>query len=646
MFIALYLKEWKEKAFLFFFELAVLVLLVLGQSFFREKKDVREWLAYAVLLVFFPFAALILGTGGFETEFRSGAWAYLFSRPVHKTSIWLAKFVAHLSMLAALWLVFAAAWLAVPGISELAGGTQVLVGFPIGPGFPSWAFWQSAFLLMISFSLSLLHERQFSVLFIGVFAGVGVAAVVWAVLNSRVGGHLAWIAPEKALPVFLVGQMLLALAFAAASILTLVRSDFSQPRSQLLGFVGWAAPLLVLALVGTAVWARSSPTHGRSHLWEIAFTGGEACYKTDRGIFKYSPAEDRIQWLMKAGPFSYSVVSAAGGKVAYTAYEVRTRHDITEKLWVENSDGTGRTCIIGGARGKNHWPDDTFIIDLLISPDGTKVAILSDSAYGGHRCQSPPLWIARTDGTRLENLPDDAALFGIPHGIYFIRFVAWARDGNALLLSRRESNKPKIFTLWLYDLESKNSRILFENAAPASWFPSSPQGNLMALKYQATPERPWTLGLFDLKTVELRKNEASIDHDCLWAFWGSQGDRLAYVARRPQPNGQDVYILAVYSLAAQRVVAEKRMTTSEAEAMLFAPSWTADGMKLVVIDREANSLKILGVDLQEEGQAPFPAWMNKPAGLQVVGHQALVEDGKNNTLWRFDLEKKDWKRIY
>jgi len=38
--------------------------------------------------------------------------------------------------------------------------------------------------------------------------------------------------------------------------------------------------------------------------------------------------------------------------------------------------------------------------------------------------------------------------------------------------------------------------------------------------------------------------------------------------------------------------------------------------------------------------------MNKPAGLQVVGHQALVEDGKNNTLWRFDLEKKDWKRIY
>ena len=61
MFTALYLKEWKEKALIFFFELGILALLILAQFVLREKKDIREWLIYAVLMLFFPFAALILG---------------------------------------------------------------------------------------------------------------------------------------------------------------------------------------------------------------------------------------------------------------------------------------------------------------------------------------------------------------------------------------------------------------------------------------------------------------------------------------------------------------------------------------------------------------------------------------------------------
>jgi hypothetical protein len=647
MFKALYLKEWKEKSLLFFFELGILALLVLGQSVFRERKDVREWLAYAVLIVFFPFAALILGTGGFETEFRSGAWAYLFSRPVRRTTIWLAKFSAHLSMLAALWLAFAATWFTILGISDLAGGTQVLLGFPINAGFPWWSVWQSVFFLTVSFSLSLLHERAFSVLFVALAAGVGVTAAVWAVLNSRAGGYLAWILPERAMPTFLVGQMLLALAFAAASILTLVRSDFSQPRKQILGFVRWAAPLAVLTLAVTAAWALLSPPPGSRYVYQVASFGSEGYFETNRGIFEYSAAKDRIRWLMKAGHINYYVASVTGGKIAYTAYDIKTRRDVTERLWVENSDGTERKCIIGGAGGKNEWPKDESIMDLLISPDGTKVAILSNSAYGKRPRQSPPLWIARTDGTLLENLPDDASLFGVPHDSYFIHLMAWAREGNALILLRRGSVQPRIFNLWLYDLASRTSRLLFENAVPASWIWSvSPAGGLMAIRFQTSPEKPWRLALLDLKTLETRDITEGVDRVLSGACWNNQGDRLAFVTRRAQSGGPDAYILAIYSLSDQKVVAEKQMTTAESAAQIYSPSWTADGTKLVILDREANGLKILGPDLHEESRVPFPEWMNAPGGLQVVGHQAIVGDGKSDTLWRFDLERKSWKRIY
>ncbi len=80
MFTTLYFKEWREKALIFFFELGILALL-LGAQFFVQNKDLREWLVYAVLLLFFPVAALILGAAGFEAEYRQGAWAYLLPGP-------------------------------------------------------------------------------------------------------------------------------------------------------------------------------------------------------------------------------------------------------------------------------------------------------------------------------------------------------------------------------------------------------------------------------------------------------------------------------------------------------------------------------------------------------------------------------------
>jgi hypothetical protein len=647
MFTALYFKEWREKALLFFFELGILSLLLAAQFVFREKKDVQEWLVYAVLLLFFPFAALILGAAGFEAEYRQGAWAYLFSRPVRKPVIWLAKYGALLSMLGALWLVFLAAWLTLPGIRELAGGARILLGFTVESEFAWWSVWSSVFLLTVAFSLSLLHERQFNVLFLALITGLGLTAAAWAVLISKAGGFLAWVAPSKALATLLVSQVLIALAFAAASILTLARSDFSQSRKQTRSFARYIMPFLLLALAGTAAWALWAPVRGEHYIYLRGTSGGEPYYGSERGVFKYSSASNRVQWLAKTKHPGYFIFSASSGKVVYTAFDIRSRNDIIEELWVVNADGSGRKRILGRGPRESHWPQEVPISDLMMSPDGMKVAILA----GQWAPEQPPaLWIVNTDGTRLEKLPDDPALFGNSAERFYIRLAAWARGGSAILLSKISGQKPSAFSLWFYDLDRKAARIVLDNAVTASWLsPLSPRGDCLALKYQKSPEAPWRLALLDVKTLattDIDSNSEEPVRSFSMISWDKKGERLAYVVRKAQAEGPDAYVLAIYSLADHKTVAERVMTKSESVALLFWPSWTADGAKLLVLDRETNGLKVFDQELREVDRVPLPAWMTSTAGLVVVGDQALIEDDKTDSLWRLDLGKKSWKKLY
>ena len=651
MFTALYFKEWREKALLFSFELGILILLLLAQPIFHQKRDIREWTAYAVLLLFFPFAALLLGAAGFESEYRQGAWAYLFSRPVRKPVIWLAKFAALLSMLAALWLIFLAAWVALPGIRELASGPRILLGFTVESGLPWWSLWQSVFLLTLAFSLSLLHERQFNILFLALLVGLGLTAAAWAVLISKAGGFLAWVAPSKALSTFLISQVLIALAFAVASLLTLVKSDFSQTRKQILSFVRWSIPFLVLAIIATAAWALLTPVVGEHYVSYLDSAGGEPFYITERGIFKYSAAANRVQWLARAKYINYFVASVSGGKIAYTAFDIKSKKDIAEELRIANADGTDRKRILGRGPREKEWPQEIPISGLLISPDGTRIAILARHYYYKGPRKLPPLWIVNSDGSGLEGLPDQPALFGNSSERCWIHLAAWALDGKAVLIEKRPYGKPKTFSLWLYDLRSRTAKPVLENAVPASWFsPVSPRGDVMAIKVQKTPQMPWVLALLDLKTLattDVTGSAAALQGQISSQIsWDRDGSRMAYVCRRKQAGGPDVYVLSVFSLADDRTVAEKVMTKSESSALLFWPSWTTDGAKLLVLDRETNGLKVLDRELREVDRIALPAWMTSPVGLQVVGDQALVEDDKTDSLWRFDLGKKRWKKLY
>jgi ABC-type transport system involved in multi-copper enzyme maturation permease subunit len=656
MFCALYCKEWKEKRPLVLFELAILVLLLLSHFAISGKRDLQESLMYAVLLLFFPFSALVLGTTGFESEFRQGAWAYLFSRPVRKSAIWLAKYAALMSMLAALWLTFLVAWLVFPELKGLAGGPRVLIGFSIQTAFPFWSCWQTVFLLTVAFSMSVLHEKQLNLLFLSLVLGLGLTAAVWALLNLGVSGHMAREAPSKALSTFVIAQVLIAMAIAAASILTLLRSDYSQPRRQSLDFARWAAPFLVMALVGAAGWTALTPLPGERFLSFLASDRGEPYFVTERGIFKYAVPTNRVEWVVKAKSINAFTAAVASGKIAYTGLITRSRQEDAEELWVANSAGSGRKLVIGRGPRAAEWPQKVPMADLMISPDGQKIAILAASAYGKQPRQSPPLWIVSADGTQLDHVPWDLALalFGNPAERYAFHLVAWAPDGNGVLILRRNFAKQTAYSLWLYDLAGRAARLVLDNALAASWGSSvSPGGDCLAIKYQKNPEKPWTLALLDLKTLgttdildttlDTTGEPVRVLHQISWS---PKGDRLAYVVRKPQAGGPDVYLLAVYSLAEKKTIAERAMTKSESSALLLSPAWTADGAKLLILDREANGLKVLGPDLREEDRVAFPAWMKVPVELCVAGDQALVKDDAINALWRLNLGDKTWKRVY
>ena len=101
MFIALFLKEWKEKIIIFAFGLGLLALSLAMALGLSKHPDAPELVMGGLLVPFFSAMALLLGAGGFEQESRHDAWAYLFSRPIGKGAVWAVKYLSLLRQLAA-----------------------------------------------------------------------------------------------------------------------------------------------------------------------------------------------------------------------------------------------------------------------------------------------------------------------------------------------------------------------------------------------------------------------------------------------------------------------------------------------------------------------------------------------------------------
>ncbi len=650
MFTALYAKEWREKAFVFFFELGVLVILLGSPFLFRDKGDVQEWLVYAILLLFFPFAALILGAAGFEAEYRAGAWAYLFSRPIGRPAIWLAKFGALLSMLAALWLVFFGAWAALPSVRGLARlPSFILLGY-FGNGFPWWSLGLSLFLLTVAFSLSLLHGKQFNILFVALIAGLLFPVATWALIISKTGGFMAWLAPARAFRTLLIGLVLTTLAFAGASLLTLARSDFSQPRKQLGAFALWLGAFLVLGMAGTAGSALFIPVPGERSLDFMCSSDGKAIYATERGMFSYESASSRVRWLAKRRDIHYWISSISAGRLAYTVLDIKGPRDAAQEIWVTNTDGTGRKRLIGrdtvGA-----WPPDDSVEGLTISPDGRTIAVLIRDESERRKSSSSTaatLWTVNSDGSGLGPRSLETILSDGSTERLWLSFVTWAREGNVLIILKRCSVEPVRWSLWAYDLDHKTASKLRDNAGPASpWRLRNPTPrDILAIRKRYSDEGPRTLALLNLVTGEETEIAGSEEPYPFSAQWDPTGEKLLFFDKRPDQEGRASYVLTVYSLTAGKALAKRTITDLDGIIYQYWTAWMPDGRSVLTLDTKGRCLRILGPDLRDTGRIDLPVRIQEPSDLVVVGDTVLLQDRSIHSLWRLDLGKTRWKRLY
>lgn len=642
MFRTLLVKEWKEKAPIAAFGLALMIVFLIAVLAFQDKRDLNDIVAAGFTLLVFPFIGLLLGAGAFETEFRDGAWAYLLSRPVRKETIWLAKLAASLAYLAALWGIFLILIRLVPALGTVVSGFALPAGFRAETSFLPLAVISSFFYFSIAFSFSLLSEKQFSVLFAALFVGFVLQAILTSVsyaLEFKVFLFAArrdlWLIPPHQ-----TGLALMSLAFLAASLWTFRRADFSQPRKKAFVLARAAAALVVLSWVAAFGAPLVISRTGEDSLHGVFAAGDKAFFSATSGIYRYDIGRDKLRALSRSS-FSY-----LEGPPSRTGTLLCSGRDWTE-LWTMNGDGSGRRRVVSAGLERGSPLHGTWLYSGLLSQDGRTIVFIAQDANATKSGRNPfSFWSVAADGSGLKELPLDPALAGRANEESWFRLIAWPRgDAGILLFFRDYRGREGESSLWTYDPSSGACRpvlgsgwILYELV--------SPDGGLVSLVYRSKASGNGTVGLLDLKTMALTGiiDKTPSSGPGLVMAWNPTGDRLAIL---DEPERGAVRV-SVYSLAERRVAMSKTLLTGLSE---FPPGarigWIGDAGRLCWSDFRSRLLRIMAPDLTEEKTIAIPGGLGDWPFAQAFAPEAvLLSDQSGRSLWRLDLRTEKWKKIW
>ena len=653
MFIALFLKEWKEKAGIFMFGVGLLAFSMAVYLGLPKDQNARELVMGGLVILFFPFMALLIGSGAFEPESRNGAWAYLFSRPVRKGSIWAVKYFSLLSVLAGLWLVFLAMMLLFPGLRALAEGFKIPIAFQAEVMLLPWSLFISLVLFTVAFSISPFSGKWLNVLFVALFLGLAMAVAAYQTAMAVTSLLLdAWLDGEKWLHMFRWDFGLMAAALAAASILTLTHADFSQPRKKILRFAGYAAPFLIAAMVVAAAWTALLPRTAERDLGLIGTSRGESLFCTEQGIFRYDPAGGKITRLTKAHAQVFGFPAVQNGNMAYVDIDPRSGKENPFVLWYMNTDGTGKKRLAGGGIPAEDRRSRLATWNFLLSPDGKRIVLLDTERPRASAKDESPLWSMTTDGTDLKNPPVNPAMIDNSSKYpWNLIPVAWKKGSgeSVLILQRMARNSGLPWRIWLCNFLEGTCRVLFEYTVTGWYTPVSPGGNYLAVPHKIVEKDKSRLAiaLIDLNSLEIRDIEVGEGRGLFRLTWSPKGDRLAYFLRNGTSRGSGRYVVETLSVADGRRLASKELTVVEDTGQQYLMDWLADGVRLVLDDPAGDkALKILGSDLSEEKRFALPDSVLPHYNLQAAGDKILIAPSNTHRLWRLDLKTGSWKRIF
>ena len=622
MFGKLFLKEWKEKIslfifpFIFMFIFAVVILVYPSQKF-----EVIEYLSWAMFLFFLPFTALLLGASGFQSEFKDDAWAYLFSRPIKKWKIWVIKYFSHIAILLSILLIFRMIIFVLPGLKEVMKASNFYIDILGSDSFFSSCLVLSLSAFTISFSLSFLYEKQFIILFVSILIGSGLAFVSYK--------HFVFL--EEFYP-FGSGPggfyIFIALSFVAASILTFIKSDFSQAGKRIWLFSKFVLLFLAISFSTGTIWTLTARYEYISSLHKYE---GNVYFGADNGIFRYLPKLDKLEKIIKSdlieGP-----KSIRGGKVAFLKYKGRKLEG--QELWIMNTDGSQKNCVgrIGNVKDSPFY--DSWLDTYILSQDGKKIAFIASKYDKQINDWRSTLWWVNSDGTGLKG-----KILDFPYASKY-ELIAWPEFDNSLIILVRDYQGKKILK---FNLESETHQFVAQNLSLPPRIRIHPRHSLIAFLQRGKAGQE-TLSVLDLRTLD--KKEV-YEADTIDRFvWSNNGDKIAFLAAGNE--------LIMYNFLENNIKKIEELNYTE-------PGWYAPDFDFVLNDKEIVAgdiingelyLRIFGDGFKEKKQLKIPFHLEdgKPwswgLNLRGLNNIVLVHSSGKNELWRLNLDTEKWRKIY
>ncbi len=624
-------REWKQRLDLLIFALAGILLYLAAFSYFSGKKDLLDILTGTVTLIFLPFIGLLLGSSGFAAEFKNDAWAYLFSRPVKKSTIWLTKYFAALTILAAVLIVFAVAARIIPGLGATMTEFDLKnlgIGFSQRMSFMPLGFMLSWILLTVSFSLSFLSEKQYAIVFLTVLI---LAALEFGLLQFL----LFFLAPKIGYRIRLIGlvsfPLLIPLSFALASLLTLGRTDFSQPGKKVSDFIKHAVPFMAVALLLASVWTAASAMRERApRISNFQVQGAKVYFATPKKIFSFDPERNSLRLLGRVRQI-WTKISIGGHKLAFVKYNFDLKYRESCELWVMNTDGTGVESLRVTSREGSPFSEASFLFPVEVSPDGQRVAF----ATKDYRTR-PVQWLlgcVNTDGTGLKSYS-----LGMPD-IYWVRFAGWIPDGQELLIFINPDVRAteRGSRLVRFNLATGATEVLAEHILRPAGGQLS-QNRLIAFISRDEIEAVQVLTLLDIENREKWEiyRASSIDG----SRWSEDGSRLAFLAEK--------HTLGMYSVTEKKITALREFKDVGFNFYGLSLAWIFGGEALVMgeFSERGGDLLLLNSDLSEKKTIPFPFAADLVRWIEGVDKSVVVYQKEKEELWGVDLINNEWRKIY
>ena len=630
------IKEWRERSGVILFAMAALVLFALAFTVYSRDKYALDVLAGTLILIFLPVFSLLLGASGFSSEFRDGAWAYLFSRPAKKWRLGLAKYLSLLTMLLVVLFLFALLAKVHPALKPVPSAFN----FPLLDGRMPFEVLALVFPLLLfttAFSLSVLSEHPLIVAFL--------TLLVWTVLPIT-----ATLAGFRSSPILEWGMYsstfwlmfpLVPLSLFLAFLVTLNRSDFSQPRRRAWTFTKTAAifsltsiSLVALLALGTGAF------HREPYIYGLEVRNNDFYFATDRGFFKYESAERKVERLARH-PRMW-MLSMGGGKVAFVSFQLWGKSSDAE-LRIMNSDGTEEWSLVGTGDEKSPLYG-SFPYPVRVSPRGDRVAFIAREVP---KATAEELWVIRSDGTGLKGYdlgklkPEQYMIVGFGNSGRSL-FVLQDTRGQERKRKPSDRDRGAGARLLRVNLESGLVEAVASEihkpyaASMPQEGPASGPGLIAYIHDDETTDRE-VVSVLDTETLMKQTVKAE---DSVTAFrWNESGDKLAFLTQTSK--------LGIYSVAEDWIVQMRELTGYDLRWPTQALKWTTDGrIVLRRLNGEVSSVCLLNPDLIEQKAIPFPFVSDSASPFWSAGSTVIVEDTERHHLWALNLTTDKWLRIY